>query len=145
MSSLIIIVFSVLLVSVICLIAELNKNKILIKEKEELINEKEKIECFLSKYFLQDINEEKLSQIFLIILNDYTKGKDLPKNFLHLVCKFENCSKLMEGTILIEIDRFAAIIAAECRFPASMSEAIIKRQKLDGLLSELRELKKVTV
>lgn len=113
-------------------------NKVLRKERLELVTENEKLEYFLSEYFLHVTNDEELSVSFSNILDNYIQGKELPKRFLYLVCGYSNCYRLMESTVLLEIDRLAGSIVNKNTLDGR-KETLNKLQKLNDLIIELNE------
>lgn len=108
------------------------------KEKQELVAENEKLEYFLSGYFLLRMNDQGLLEVFTSILNNYTQGKDLPKNFLHLVCGYSKCYKLMHAAVLLEMDRFARLAQEKSGYTTSKGKDLLSKQsKLIFLLEKL--------
>lgn len=113
------------------------RNKTLEKEKQELVTENEKLEYFLSEYFLLRMNDQELLEAFSTILDNYTQSKELPENFLCLVCGYSRSYKIMHTAILLEIDRWGRFILDK-ETAQDLKKATLPRQsKFYDLLEEL--------
>lgn len=130
--------YSAVLLGVLCLLLlwllkmTLNCNKVLKKERLELVTENEILEHFITNFFYKMRDKTNLKSAFLSIIEDYIQNNKLPKNFLAFICEYSHLCELFKDLLSEDLKRISGSIVETKSLESTCdrTEIFLDRQKM---------------
>lgn len=117
------------------------RNKVLKKERLELVLENERFEYFVTNYFfLKMRNEDDIKSSFLSLIEDYVLDKKFPKSYLHFICQYLHNYGIFKKLLSEDLKRISESIVATGSLESTCdrTEILLNRQKkINKLLTDL--------